>query len=524
MAASRAKPAPLLTVMISPREGHFLTLKSLASVLADDALAFDVVYVDILSPPDVAAAIGAVAAERGFPVIRHDRWIAPAAARKAALSHVKTPYVAFIDNDIFVERGTFKRLVECAEETGAGLVGPIYLQGASAGAMSIHMAGGDLAYDAAGRITSETHLLADAPLEAARALVRREVDFLEYHCLLARTELVMDPAVISDDVLVLHEHIDVALAARERGFGVWIEPAARVNFASADRGRLADLAFFRERWGEAACEASLDAFVRRRPVADPEAFFAPVRNFYRDRQQFTATFHARAKGADLDRAMAPAELAQTRTALREQAQSHAYDAAQIKALELACDFATLIHDSVYRPDGRPFLNHVIGTASALIRYDLRQEVVLAGLLHAAYTHRPAWMEAAEVTRLLTSGGVADRIVRGLPTAKAQLARGAVVGDLTRTEVWALAVEAANETDMLISGEYRACGRPREIPTQGIALLGEVLGLVGAPGLAASAAGGPGEGAQSPILGFARMHGSFWLDARSRRVHPIKPIQ
>src|SRR5579872_82507 len=194
-------PPTLLTVMVSPREGHFLTLPSLQSVLADNALAFDLIYIDIQSPPDVAAGIAAIAAERGFPVIRHDRWIEPAAARKAALSTVKTRYVAFIDNDVFVAPGMFKRLVDCAEETGAGLVGPLYLYGAFGQANSIHMAGGVLGRDESSRITSETRRRRGAPLEPATGRERRPVDVLECHGTLSRTELAMRPGVVSDDVL-----------------------------------------------------------------------------------------------------------------------------------------------------------------------------------------------------------------------------------------------------------------------------------------------------------------------------------
>ena len=238
----------LLTVMVSTREGHSHSLASLRSVLADDALPFELIYVDILAPPLVAAATQQACAEAGGTFIRHDRWIAPAAARKAALERVRTRYVLFIDNDVFVEPGAFQHLVACAEETGAGLVGPAYLQGASDRPMSIHMAGGVLDRDAAGALVREHHHLSSGGLEQLAGLVRQQVDFLEFHCMLARTDLVREAGVISDDVLLVHEHIDLALAARERGHGVWMEPAARVNDAAADGRRLGDLAFYLKRW------------------------------------------------------------------------------------------------------------------------------------------------------------------------------------------------------------------------------------------------------------------------------------
>ncbi|HUZ13406.1 MAG TPA: glycosyltransferase [Caulobacteraceae bacterium] len=518
--ASARRTRRTLTVMVSPREGHGLAEASLASVLADDALDFDLVYVDVLAPATTAAALAAACAAHGGVLVRHDAWVAPSVARKAALARVETPYVLFIDNDVLVEPGCFARLVACAQETGAGLVAPLYLEGDERAASSIHMAGGVLVRDAAGRLEREEHELAHAPLERAERLARRQIDHAEYHCVLARTDFARRPGVISEDVLLVHEHIDLALKARELGFGVWLEPAARVNYAAAAGRRLGDLDFFRRRWDEAGCDASLAAFARRWPIADPDAFFAGIRVFVRERMARTSPLHPGAAGADRDLPMAPAELAQTRTALREQALGRGYGAVAARALESACDFATLSFDGLYRADGRPFLNHAIGTASALVRYDLRLDVVLAGLLHAAYTHRPPWIDPGEVTRVLASGG-ADRIVLALPAAKAQIADGASAAQLTLTQAWALAIEAANEADMLLSGEYRASGRPREIAPRGLALLGDVLDRVGTPGLATTAAAPAGEGAQGPLLGFSPLHGSFRLDARNRRLEAVR---
>jgi hypothetical protein len=518
-ASSPAKP--ILTVMISPREGHGLSEASLSSVLADDSLPFDLVWLDVLTPPATLQAVEALRNEKDFAIVRFEGWIAPAAARKAALERIATPYVLFIDNDVFVEPGAFQRLVACAEETGAGLVAPLYLEGDGRGPRAIHMAGGVLERDATGALVREAHGLAHARAGEAARLVRSQIDYPEYHCLLARTDLVRREGVISDDVLLVHEHIDLALKARVLGAGVWMEPTARVTFGGLER-RLGDLAFFLRRWDEAACEASLEAFARRWPIADADAFFVGVRAFVRDRGAAARPFHPGARGAGLGAPMTAAELAQTRTALREQALARGYSPDDARAFEAAGDFATLIFDSTYRADGRPFLNHVIGTASALVRYDFRREVVMAGLLHAAYTHRPDWMAPAEIARVLGPTGPVDAIVRALPHAKTQLASGVVATDLTLHETWALAIGAANEADMLLSGEYRASGRPREIAPAGLALLADVLTLAGAPGLAASADGAPGEGTQGPLLGFSPLHGSFRLDARNRRLAPVRP--
>ena len=113
-------PEPLVTVVISPREGHTLTEASLLSVLADDGAGFDLIYLDIASPPKTAIMLRAHAAASNFKLVRHNDWIAPSLARKAALSEISTKYVAFADNDILVERGCLEKLLACAEEDRGG--------------------------------------------------------------------------------------------------------------------------------------------------------------------------------------------------------------------------------------------------------------------------------------------------------------------------------------------------------------------------------------------------------------------
>ena len=514
----------ILTVMVSVREGHGLAEESLRTVLADAALPFDLIYVDILSPPDVAAQVARLCGEHGGRTIRHDRWIAPSAARKQALKDVNTRYVVFIDNDVAVAPGCFAGLVSCAEDTGAALVGPVYLQSGYDGPPTIHMAGGRLERLGGddGPLTYEEHLLAAAPAEIADTLARRRVDSLEYHCMLARTDFIRGEGVISDEVLLAHEHMDVALRAEAAGFAVWVEPAARITYLGFRPRQLGDLPFFRRRWDLGACDASMAAFARTWPVADEAEFNRSARDFVGRCLDGVSLTMAAAP----TEAMARSDLAQSRTDLREQAAAAGYADEHLRALEAGCDFATLLFDGVYRPDGRPFLSHVIGTASALVHYRLKFEIVLAGLLHAVYSHRPGWIAEADVTAFLSSGGKADQIVRALPRVKARLSDadrgGAVRADrLSLADAETLCVEAANEADMRLAGEYRACGRPAVIGEGALALFADALAYVDLPGLALSAAAPLGQGPVGQVLGFGAIHGSFRLNAAARRVDPVR---
>ena len=456
---------PLVTVVISPREGHFMTETSLLSVLADDAIGFDLLYVDIASPPKAARAIQTHAAARNFRVVHHDTWVAPAAARKAVLAEIKTKYVVFVDNDVLVEPGCLKAVVACAEETGAALVCPLYIQTGGGRAPTIHMAGGLFYWSdpPERRLIAEGHRFADEPVERAAALTREKVDYTEYHYVLGRMDLLGRPGAVSDDVLLVNEHLDLALFAREQGVDVVLEPAARVSYVAFEPRPLADLAFYRRRWAVDACQDSLSAFMRRWPMVDAESVIGPMVSYAAGRLQEVELRRLAPAAADLAEAMTRPELAQSRFALREQALTRGYVEDDVRDIERACDFATLLFDGLYRPDGRPFLSHVIGTASVLVRYDLQPLLVQAGLLHAAFSHRPSWMSEGELAQTLRGVFKIDAPILAQTPARAFLAQeGSDCGLLNTVGASAAAILAANDVEMRLSGEYRATGRPADL--------------------------------------------------------------
>lgn len=514
---------PIVTVVISPREGYFLSERSLLSVLGDDEIPFELLYIDIASPPSIARAIQAHAKERGFKVLRHDRWIAPSAARKRAFAEVRTKYAACIDNDILVEPGCLRKLVACAEETGAALVCPLYVEAGGGRPPTIHMAGGRFFWseEANARLIAEGHLLSGAPVSEAAGLARMKVDYTEYHYVLGRMELLGRPEAVSDDILLIHEHLDLALYAREHGLEVFLEPSARATYVAFESRPLQDIAFFRRRWDVEACHQSLHAFARKRLTSGNGFMIDAMLAYPAMRLREVELRHPRSAGEDLAEPMAAAELAQTRSALREQALSRGYSSEEVLALERIADFATLLFDGLYRPDGRPFLNHAIGTASALVRYELDMDIVRAGLLRAAYIHRPEWIAEAEVSSTLAAIPAVGRLIRGQPQARAILS--ADDADLSSFNVVGASVAcilAANNVEMRLSGEYSATGRPADLTPAALDRIDEVLSPFGVDGLARSARLPPGEGDAWPLMGAGVRHTSFRLDARNRRLLPI----
>ena len=63
-----------------------------------------------------------------------------------------------------------------------------------------------------------------------------------------------------------------------------------------------------------------------------------------------------------------------------------YDEAAQAAVVSAYALAQRLFAGLHRASGEIFLAHLVGTASALVEARSRISVVVAGLLHSAYTH------------------------------------------------------------------------------------------------------------------------------------------
>jgi hypothetical protein len=382
------------------------------------------------------------------------------------------------------------------------------------------MAGGEFTWSDEHELIGERHRLVGAPLSAAADLVRAEADYPEYHYLLAPTAFLAAPGVVSEDILLIHEHLDLALMARQRGQDIIVEPAARATYVAFEPRPLRELAFYRRRWGVEACRDSVQAFKSKWLGAHTVAFVESTYDYIDMRLQEVELRRPGSSGADLKATMTPAELAQSRTALREQALARGYKPVEIDLIEDAAEFATLLFDGLYRPDGRPFLSHAIGTASALVRYELNVDIVRAGLLHAAFTHCPDWMPRDELSATFAKTPGVAALVHGQPTAEAYLAdTNADLGVFNIVGAAIAAVLAANEVDMRLAGEYRATGRPAELSPDALQRIASALSFFDVDGLAATARLPDAAPMARALFGPEVRTASFRLDSRNRRVLP-----
>src|SRR5690349_1318442 len=78
--------------------------------------------------------------------------------------------------------------------------------------------------------------------------------------------------------------------------------------------------------------------------------------------------------------------AQTNLELYVQLQAEGYDGVAQESVMRAYMLACQLFAGLHRASGKVFVAHTVGTASALVEARARLPVVVAGLIHAAYTH------------------------------------------------------------------------------------------------------------------------------------------
>ena len=264
-ARARGDGAPDVTVVCVPRDHYHHAAQSLDALLTDTEPPFELVYVLGRAPADIATHVRREVARAGFTLIERDAHLVPNHARNLALAHVRTRYVAFVDNDTVVTPGWLSALVACAEETAAALVGPLQLMGPVED-RDIHLAGGLIDID--GSITPHpiriTHRfqgrhVADAP----EPLERQRCDFAEFHCMLARTEVLRAVGPLDEGFRSAREVEDLALKVRAMGATCWFEPSAVATFLPPSRLRWSEIGFLSHRWSEQANRQSHELFVGR---------------------------------------------------------------------------------------------------------------------------------------------------------------------------------------------------------------------------------------------------------------------
>ncbi|MGQ0834833.1 MAG: glycosyltransferase family 2 protein [Gammaproteobacteria bacterium] len=268
--------APDVTIVVVPRDHFSDTRESLESIYANTDLPFSLVYVDGRSPPRIARYLREQSAARGFRLIRTAHYLSPNSARNLGAQAVQTRYLAFVDNDVVVAGNWLGPLVECAEETGASITGPLNFEGRPLHT-TVHFAGGEAGIaeaQANGRI--ERHIVdkifKTVPTE------RQRTGCAEFHCLMVRAEDFRRVGGLDEQMLSTRENLDFCMAIAAAGGTIYIEPRSRITYLPPLRMALADVPFFALRWSDEWDLASFKRFRNKWSLEDDRYFQTQYRN------------------------------------------------------------------------------------------------------------------------------------------------------------------------------------------------------------------------------------------------------
>jgi GT2 family glycosyltransferase len=262
---------PAVTIVVVPRERFEVALTSLDSIYENTEMPFELVYVDGRSPRRITRGISAAAEHHGFRHLRSNRYLSPNQARNLGLAQVTTPYVVFVDNDLVVTPGWLTTLLSSAEETGAWAVGPLYYEGDPVDEV-IHMAGGDLLLEGEHgrrRFTTNHRMQGVRRADLAQPLERGPCGFVEFHCVLMRTDVFDRIGPLDEALLSTREHLDLCLRIARAGGEVWFEPSSVVTYTTPPPVALTDVPYFWLRWSESWNRASLEHFCDKYGI-DPD--------------------------------------------------------------------------------------------------------------------------------------------------------------------------------------------------------------------------------------------------------------
>jgi GT2 family glycosyltransferase len=222
---------PKVSIIVLPHERYNIALQSLDSIFEYTREPFNLIYVDVNSPPYVYEGLKERHEKHNFTWIRKDYFIQPNVARNLAIEHVTTPYFVFIDNDVIVTDGWLETLVKCAEETGAWLVGPLIIESDGKNKTQIHAASCELKLDEARGAIRHSMNNHQENIENLSITERCPSELLEYHCILIKTEgLQAIGGKVDEGMINTRSHMDLCFEIKKAGGTIYFEPECRVVY------------------------------------------------------------------------------------------------------------------------------------------------------------------------------------------------------------------------------------------------------------------------------------------------------
>ena len=266
---------PIVTIVVVPRERFSCTKESLESIYENTNFPFKLIYVDGNSPAKIRRYLEAKAQEKNFKIVRTNYYLSPNHARNIGLSHVDTKYLVFADNDIVVSPGWLEALVNCAEETGATVVGPLMCEKKPLH-QRVHFAGGEshIVTDIKGRrhLREKMYKQGHNAVELRPSLKRTQTELAEFHCTLVRTEIFERIGYMDEAMLNTKEHLDFCMSVAQVGGTVYFEPDSLVTYVPGPPLEWTDLHYYMLRWSDAWTLGSLQC-IRQKWDLSEDGYF-----------------------------------------------------------------------------------------------------------------------------------------------------------------------------------------------------------------------------------------------------------
>ena len=266
---------PQVTAVVVPRERFSYTKQSLESIYQNTRVPFNLIYIDGNSPQHIRQYLEQQSRLKQFRLMRSDAYLSPNQARNMGICEVTTPYVVFIDNDVVVTPGWLERLIQCAEDNDATVVGPLMCQDLPAHEI-VHFAGGEshIWTDKLGRrrLREKMYRQGQRVEDVKAALKCQPTELAEFHCVLVRRSIFDRIGSLDESMMNTKEHLDFCMTVREAGESVYFEPDSIVTYVPGPPIHLSDVHFYMLRWSDAWTLSSLNRLREKWELAEDSYF------------------------------------------------------------------------------------------------------------------------------------------------------------------------------------------------------------------------------------------------------------
>lgn len=251
---------PKVTIIVVPHQCFNYTQQSLESIYKYTNIPFKLIYIDGYTPKRHQQYLEKQSQQKGFRLIRTDKYVTPNQARNIGLKHVDTEYVVFINNDVVVTNSWLNPLMECIQETNASVVTPICLEKEK---QLIYAAGGSLEFqykNGSLDLFAQRLFINDYFDKVKPLLKRKSTQIINFNCFLTRTSIFSKIDNFDENLMNCAQDIDFCLSVFAVGGTIYIEPQSIVNYLAITELKLSDIPYYMLVWNYAWKRKSINRF------------------------------------------------------------------------------------------------------------------------------------------------------------------------------------------------------------------------------------------------------------------------